>query len=272
MQPYVIRQGDHVALLAYKFGFDANTVWNDPANASLRALRPDPNILWPTDILYIPDQNVPPVMKALAQGTTNTFVSDAPTVAVSITFSDASFASQAYSVQELPALTGLTTDASGVMTFPVPVSLATATIVFTDVGATFAYNIGDLDPIDTLSGIFQRLQHLGFIDPDATVDASDLDPIRAALRAFNATGDGPAAADPSPAATSTPASTSPSEPSPPSDGGPPPSSPPASGPPPSDSSAPLSSAPAPQGDNGGLSDDGSLDPAISARLLAAHGS
>jgi hypothetical protein len=38
LQPYVIKQGDHLALLAYKFGFDADTVWNDPKNAQLRQL------------------------------------------------------------------------------------------------------------------------------------------------------------------------------------------------------------------------------------------
>ena len=60
MQPYVIRQGDYLALLAYKFDFDADTVWGDPANSDLRKLRPNPNLLWPTDVLYISrrfDQN-----------------------------------------------------------------------------------------------------------------------------------------------------------------------------------------------------------------------
>jgi len=56
MQPYIIKQGDYLALLAYTFGFDANIVWNDPTNADLQKLRPDPNILFPGDVLNIPDQ------------------------------------------------------------------------------------------------------------------------------------------------------------------------------------------------------------------------
>ena len=55
MQPYVIRQGDFLAKLAHRFGFDADTVWNDAANTKLGDARTDPNILAPTDILYIPD-------------------------------------------------------------------------------------------------------------------------------------------------------------------------------------------------------------------------
>ncbi len=73
MEPYVVRQGDHLAKLAYQFNFDANIVWNDPKNANLRQVRPNSNILSPGDVLYIPDQ-VPPALQNLAVGTTNTFV------------------------------------------------------------------------------------------------------------------------------------------------------------------------------------------------------
>ncbi len=56
MEPYVIRQGDTLATLAYRFGFDADVVWNDPKNDDLRKLQSAPNILKPTDILYIPER------------------------------------------------------------------------------------------------------------------------------------------------------------------------------------------------------------------------
>ena len=50
VQLYIIRQGD---FLAYKYGFDADKVWNDPTNDALKQVRPDPNILWPMDVLYL---------------------------------------------------------------------------------------------------------------------------------------------------------------------------------------------------------------------------
>jgi hypothetical protein len=187
LQPYVIKQGDHLALLAYKFGFDADTVWNDPQNAQLRQaghLSKDPNILYPTDMLYIPDQK-PPVMTSLTTGATNTFVSTAPTTNITLQISDPTFASQAYAVQELPGLTGLTTDANGTATFSAPVTLETATILF-ETGPTFVCHIGSLDPVDTLSGVFQRLQCLAYIDADITFDSGDLGLLRGALRALRA--------------------------------------------------------------------------------------
>ena len=179
MSPYVIRQGDYLASLAYQFGFDADTIWNDPMNAPLRQLRPNPNTLYPTDVLYIPDPNVPPATKTLATGTTNAFVADVPTATLTLQMSDPSFASQAYSVQELPELTGLTTDANAIATLSVPVTLTTATFVFAS-GTTFACQIGSLDPINTLSGVFQRLQSLAYIDSGVAFDPAALDVVRGA--------------------------------------------------------------------------------------------
>src|SRR5580693_5844276 len=136
-------------------------------NADLRKLRSNANVLWPTDVLYIPDPTTPP-LQTLTTGTTNSFVSTPPSVTLTIKFSDPSFASVAYSVSELPDLTGLTTDADGTATFSVPVTVDTVTIVFTESGESFAYDIGGLDPIETASGVFQRLQNLGFIDSGLT--------------------------------------------------------------------------------------------------------
>jgi hypothetical protein len=255
LQPYVIRQGDYLASLAYQFGFDADTVWNDPSNAALRKLRPNPSLLWPTDILYIPSPT-PPAMKNLQTGTTNSFVADAPTVSITIAFSDGGFASQACSIQELPQLTGLTTDASGTLTFSAPVTLDTATIAFSGIGATYVFKIGHLDPIETLSGVFQRLQNLGFIASDADFDPIDLEFLRTNLRALKAaqTEGGPgSASSSSPSAAPSSANPPPSEPAPPSN-------------------PPPQSEPSPPQDNAGLSDDGTLDSSTSAMLLNAHGS
>src|ERR1700722_13430648 len=87
VQPYVIRQGDYLAKLAYTFGFDADAVWKDPANADLRKIRSDPNMLWPTDIRYIPDPVVP-AGTTLTPGSVNSFVSTSPTVSINLKFTD----------------------------------------------------------------------------------------------------------------------------------------------------------------------------------------
>lgn len=198
MQPYVIKQGDYLALLAYRFGFDANTVWNDPANDNLRKRRPDPNMLSATDILYIPNpEKKKPSTFSLASGQTNSFVSTAPEVDISLKFSDASRASQAFTISELPALTGLTVGGDGTAMFKVPVSLPFFTLIFTSDGAAFKCKTGYIDPIGTLTGIVQRLQNLGYLDRLGAYDVGTIDAIRRALSAFRYVqrGDAPAAPD-----------------------------------------------------------------------------
>ncbi len=187
MQPYVVKQGDHLPLLAYRFGFDADAVWNDPANDDLRKQRPDPNLLLPTDVLYIPDQvDKSPVTHSLQTGQTNAFVSDPPKVSVVIVFADSDRASQPFTVTELPDLTGLSTDGDGSATFDVPITLQRVSIVFASDSVTFLVNVGHADPIETLSGVAQRLQNLGYLDPDLDIDGLEVDTARAALQALQA--------------------------------------------------------------------------------------
>jgi N-acetylmuramoyl-L-alanine amidase len=279
----VIRQGDFLFNLANTFGFDADTVWQDPSNASLRALRPDPNILFPGDLLYIPDPPLSgPPMKGLTPGSTNNFVApDPPTITLTVTFSSAdatTYASKGYTIQELDQLAGLTTDENGVATFQVPVTLKTATVVFTDTGETYTLSIGGLDPINTLSGIFMRLQNLGYIGSDIEFEPSDLDTLRAGLRLLKASQSGSSDSAPAsnPSPDSVPASTSapPSAPASAAPAAPPPASSPSPDSAPASSPSP-DSAPASNQDravdNAGLADDGTLDADTSNLLLKAYG-
>jgi hypothetical protein len=178
-EPYVVRQGDYLLQIAHRLGFDPEAVWQDDANSSLRQAREDPNMLCPTDILHVPTPAAPKPLD-LVMGTTNTFNSQAPTIRLTIKFLDEDLASQPCSILELAQLTGLETKSDGSLTFEAPVTLRTATLQFTKLDVTCTCRIGWVDPIHTPSGIFQRLQNLGYIDADAVCDG-DLELLRDAL-------------------------------------------------------------------------------------------
>jgi hypothetical protein len=293
----VIKQGDYLAKLAYQFGFDAETVWMDDKNSDLRTLRSNPNILFPSDVLYIPDPPAqPPAGKSLPVGQTSNFTSDAPTIQVVVQFKgtdSSTFASQPFAVNELPDLTGLQTNGDGLATIDVPVTLSSITLTFSTLGTSQSILIADMDPINTLSGIFKRLQHLGCIGQGVMFDPSDLETLRSGLRTLKANV-AAAAAPASVPAPSSPAS-SPSLPNTASgqtsssaaDASPADEPAPISSTPPSWNEIPPPSSSSPQPvsdagsggtentapvDNGGLDDSGTLDDATTTLLLQQHGS
>jgi hypothetical protein len=126
-------------------------------------------------VLNIPDPPTQPPA-SLTPGATNTFVAaDPPTFTLTHKFvgvDPTTYASKAYTVQELDQLTGLARDENGTVTFLAPVTLTTATVVFTDTGEAWALCIGAMAPINTFSGIFKRLQGLGYIGADVSYDSN----------------------------------------------------------------------------------------------------
>src|ERR1700744_861264 len=52
-----VQQGECLTRIAAQYGFlDYRTIYNDPGNAELRQKRPDPNMLFPGDVIFIPDK------------------------------------------------------------------------------------------------------------------------------------------------------------------------------------------------------------------------
>jgi hypothetical protein len=52
---YNVKQGDNLSLIALVFGFkDHTTIYNHPNNADFKKQRPNPDILFPGDMVFIP--------------------------------------------------------------------------------------------------------------------------------------------------------------------------------------------------------------------------
>jgi hypothetical protein len=191
MQPYVIKQGDYLASLADKFDFDADTVWNDPANAELRDLRKDPNMLCATDILQIPDQtNKEPKTFSLKMGQTNTFVSQSSMVTVNVRFTSClcltcdgqPLKGEPYEVEGAVVPPGSLTD-EGYFIATVPTTTTELTVTLTNRNEVYKIKIGHLDPANTETGAWQRLAMLGFVDsPTLDDDSEDDNSLRLDLR------------------------------------------------------------------------------------------
>ena len=187
LQPYVVRQGDHVAKLAFIHGFDADEVWNDGKNAELKAKRRKPSIIHPGDVLYFPKAKREGL--SFAKGTTNPYSVNIPKKTLRLVFKDDRLGNARYSIQGLGAPLEGTTDGSGVLTAEIPVHVREVNVVFPAVHVDYEVLLGDLDPIDETTGVRKRLEHLGYRAPTQGASESDAEAEeadRAAIAAFQA--------------------------------------------------------------------------------------
>jgi type VI secretion system secreted protein VgrG len=161
--PYVIRQGDYLDKLAFVLGFDASEVWNDPQNARLSELGRTPNLLQPGDVLNVP------VTKREAQrfqvGSPNSYTADVPKVEVALVFRAPAGAIglEAYVIEGAGAPLEGITEADGTLKVRLAVFLREITISFPRLDLIYAVRLGEMDPLDEVSGYRKRLANLGHI-------------------------------------------------------------------------------------------------------------
>lgn len=175
MRAYVIRQGDYLAKLAHRMGFDADAVWDHPANAALKQRR-DPNLLYPGELLYVPEASRTPA--PISSNAANGYVAVVPKTTVRLIFEDADgpMVGEAYVVEGLGAPVESTTDGEGMVVLDLPVHVRECRVVFPRKGLAWPVKVGDMDPLDEPIGVRKRLRNLGYggtMDEDEAAGLSD---------------------------------------------------------------------------------------------------
>ncbi|MEZ4297448.1 MAG: peptidoglycan-binding protein [Polyangiaceae bacterium] len=168
--PYTVLPGDHLARIAARFGFfDERTIWDDPANAELRKLRPNPEVLLPGDVVTIPDKQ--PRNEEGQTDRRHTFIVRRNKLRLRIAVRDRFHVPQA----NLPVELELEGDSSSPVTdgqaiVERPISPTTESGHLSALGDEVAVRVGFLDPVESRSGWKARLDNLGYAA--GPVDAS----------------------------------------------------------------------------------------------------
>lgn len=165
MRPYIVRQGDHLASIAARHGFDADEVWNHDRNRDLRERRDGPQVLAPGDLLYVPERE--PELHDLTPQSTNRFTASFPTVRVNLVLDTGNgrAANEPYRVEGMGPPQEGQSDGEGKVELDVPVHLSHVRLVLPNLHQSVVLRIGHLDPPTHDSGVAQRLRSLGYLPP-----------------------------------------------------------------------------------------------------------
>lgn len=169
MPKHVVRPGECLTMIARQYGFlDYRTVYEHPDNEALRQKRPNPNILFPGDVVAIPERKVKTA--SVPTGQEHRFRVIVPKKELHLQLQDHEgkpLANEPYILEvdgEEP-IEGKQTDGEGKLRERVPLSRAGATLAIR--GRTFRLRFGGLNPLrdcreDDVSGLQGRLRNLGY--------------------------------------------------------------------------------------------------------------
>lgn len=163
MKPYIVRQGDYLAKIAFTEGFDGEQVWNHEKNAPLRESGREPNVLCPSDVLCIPEESALPQPLSLECANSLSALVPVTKVLVRFVMRESSLASATFVATGAGFETRGAADAEGVVHIDVPTVVSRVEIYFEEHGVRFGLMIGHLDPMCEATGIKQRLANLGCI-------------------------------------------------------------------------------------------------------------
>lgn len=170
MPMYTVLQGDCLSSLAHANGFvDWRKIYDHPNNESFRRLRPDPNVIYPGDELFIPDLSER--VESRQTEKRHPFRLKGSPVVLRIVLLDEQhqpIANARYKLEVEEKIFEASTGADGFFEHPIPAEAETGLLSVrinrnqTETGYTWDLQLGDLDPVTVMTGVQARLNNLGY--------------------------------------------------------------------------------------------------------------
>ena len=189
---YTVKQGDHLSSIANAFHFSSyKTIWDHPNNAALKAQRVNPNVLYPGDVLYIPDRDTNQYARPTEKK--HPFVLNKPPLKLRLVLEDLyeqPIAGASCTLQLGGKPVTVTTDRTGKIEQDIPPDVHDAVLTIDDPqtpyqGVNLPIKIGNLDPVDQVTGQQARLNNLGyFAGPVGGTDDAAMTALESAIEEF----------------------------------------------------------------------------------------
>lgn len=171
MPTHTVKQGEHLSGIARQYGFrHYKTIWEHAQNKALRDKRKDPHVLYPEDLLYIPEKQER--NETRPAGDLHTFKVKGKRLMLNLAlrdFNDDPIANTPCTLTIDKQTYKLTTDGDGRISQQIAPTAHEGMLSY---GQTrIQLLIGDLDPVEESSGWRERLNNMGYFagtagDPD----------------------------------------------------------------------------------------------------------
>ena len=183
MPTYTVGAGESIPSIANENGFFWETIWNHPSNASLKAKRKDPNVLFEGDEVFVPELELREETRPTDQDHKFVLKGEPVKFKLRLCRLDEPRANEPYILEIDGQLFQGTTDGDGKLEQLIPGNADGGRLILRGGEEIHAVKIGHLDPIDEPNGIQQRLNNLGF---DCPIDGEIGEETHAALAEFQA--------------------------------------------------------------------------------------
>jgi N-acetylmuramoyl-L-alanine amidase len=183
---HVVKQGECLSSIAQEYGLLPKSIWEDGANASLRSKRKDPNVLYPGDVVVIPDKQEKEVPGPTEKR--HKFLRKGATAKLRLRFliDDKPASGESYELHIGTEVIKGKTDGGGWLEAVIPPDATQGYVIFGKKRRSFSLAIGHVDPVAEVSGAKARLRNLGFYsgELDGELDEATENALRAFQRKF----------------------------------------------------------------------------------------
>jgi N-acetylmuramoyl-L-alanine amidase len=168
MPSHEVKQGEHVVRIAAEHGFRKfETIWDDPNNAALKQKRENPNVLFPGDVVFVPEKETREESAETAKLHRFKLRGEQLMLRLRVLdFDNEPLTNTPCELQVDGQVQQFETDDDGRIEQAIPRTAEEALLLFKSPLVPFdtatRIKIGHLDPIDEASGQAARLSNLGY--------------------------------------------------------------------------------------------------------------
>lgn len=170
---HIVSAGDSIPSLAHDNGHFWETLWDHPENAELKAKRKNPNILAPGDEVYIPPIRVKDFPGGTDQRHSFKRKGVPAKLKMQLFLMGEPRRNEPYTLVLDDEIIKGTTDGDGNLEHFIKPNSRGGVLKLNGGKEEYPVRVGHLNPIDTISGIKQRLNNLGFYCGDESDEETE---------------------------------------------------------------------------------------------------